>query len=237
MWSQPLRRLQLNRRPHSPPLRPSQPRSPQPKFKSPARLQRKLQSQPPPKFSSQSPQWPHRRAPRVIRTRRRQRPHCRPAAWSCPRPVLVPSTRRPLSSRLPLFREPEIRQPALASSVASPSSIAALPEAPEAIPNAACRVAQPERQASSPADLAPSTPRALRPAAMQAPALVDPVVLAHVPALELALDSAAHLVRDLERVLARAVHHRLVKRRVRSARPTNAPVAALRSIPRPRKAQ
>jgi hypothetical protein len=157
------------------------------------------------------------------------------AAWSCRRPVPAPYTRRPLCSPPSLFLVLEIRPPVQAFSAASPSSIAALQADPAVVP-AAIRSALPalprEPPASSPADRAPNIPHA--PATQDQ---VDPELPAHVQALALVPASVDHPAQDSMRVPAQVAHRPPVKLPVRSARPTNAPAAALRSTPRPRKAQ
>ena len=172
---------------------------------------------------------------------RRRRPHCRRAAWSCPRQDLVRCTRLLLLLRPQWCPAPGIRRQAQAFSVDGPSSTAgpraALAVAPEAI-----RSARPadlrEQLGNSLAGLVQSTPHALHPAAMPAPVdRADLVDREHGPALALAPDLAGRRVQDSVRVPEQVVHLRRVRLHVRSARPINAPVAALRSIRRRRKAQ
>ena len=96
----------------------------------------------------------------------------------------------------------------------------------------------------APADAAAQAPpadpaRPVLPAGVRRPPAdsARPVLPAGVPASALAPALAAHPVPALARVLAPGVHRPRVKLRVRSARPTNAPAAAQRNTPRPRKAR
>ena len=181
-----------------------------------------------------------RNSPRVVLTPMLLRQLRLFAAWSCPRLGQGRYTRRPSSRRLPSCQVPATRLRVQAFNAANPSSTATDPQAARAADPAAIRNALlavlPERPASSPAaDRVQSTPRAQPPAAM--PALVEPAHLARVPALALVPGLADHRAPASERVPEQAEQRRqLVKLHARSARPTNAPAAALRSTPRPKKA-
>jgi hypothetical protein len=181
------------------------------------------------------PLLPRRDEPRATLTPHPPPQPYRLAAWSCPRPVRAPSTRRLMCLPQPPLRQPATRQLAQAFSVASPSSIATGPRAlPAAIPSArlgALRVPP----ASSLAARAPSILRAPPPAATP-----EQVLPAH-PVLVLVLPRV--LVLLLVRAVLAALHVRAVPRhqparlRARPALHPEAVADAPSSIPRPKKAR
>jgi hypothetical protein len=179
---------------------------------------------------------------------RRQRRHCRHAAWSCRRRDHVRYTRLLLLLRPQLFPVRGIRLRARGFSAGGPSSIAgllaALPADREADKEAgreAIRSARPAdlpvRQGSSLADRVRSILHALRPVVMQGPA--DQAGRERVPALALVLALEAHHVPALavRRVPAQVEHRLPVKHRVRRAHRTSAPAVVSSNIRRRRKAQ
>ena len=179
--------------------------------------------------------------PMALRQQPRNPP---PAVWSCPRPAPARFTRRPFWLPTSLCQAPETRPPALAFSAASPSLIAG-PAAARAVVRAAIRNAPlarvPDPQANS--DPPASSPAVHGPSTQPAPPLAATLVRpdqaqARVQALARVPAWVDRPVQALARVLAPVAQLRPpVRRHVRSAPQTNAPAAAPRSTPRPRKAQ
>jgi hypothetical protein len=225
------------------------PSLPQPHSQQPSLLPKSLRrARPQRKFKSQLRLMPRRQRVRPCsRQRARLKPMLRrqrlpSAAWSCPRPGQDRYIRRLLFRPLPSRPAPVTRLLEQGFNAANQSltatALQAVPAAaPPAVPAAirsARLAALPQLPASSPADRAPSIPRAQLRAAMQAP--VDPELPAHALASALAQDLADHHVPALALVPEQAALHLPVRPHARSALPTNAPAGALRSTPRPKKA-
>jgi len=168
-------------------------------------------------------------APRVIPTLPRQPMSFPLAAWSCPRPGLVRSTRRPSWFLPPPPRALETRPPAF--SAASRSLIAGHRAAPAAIRSAPPPVPR-RRPAKSQADRGPNIPHVPPQAAMPDPADLAPAV----PARGLVLERPGRVVLAV-RAPVPAERPQPAKLRLARNVPLPGAVADARNIPRPRKAQ